>query len=125
MMARVTLRTDSPEGFFQRARHAAQNADAGARFEPNITLTFENPARLAAVLSAARCRLVNEVMNAPRSVSELARVLHRDRAAINRDIRLLESAGILTTERQRNPGHGVCRMVKAAAPRIELTTVFG
>lgn len=124
-MARVIVRTDSVDGFFKRASTAARKADKGAAFEPVITLTFENPARLTSVLSAARCQLVNAVMKEPKSVSDLAKTLHRERTAINRDIRLLEAAGLLVTERRSNPGHGICRMVKAAAPRIELTTVFG
>lgn len=124
-MTRVTLRTDTPNNFFQRARNAAQKADTGAHFEPHITLTFENPTQLASVLSAARCQLIDTVIKHPRSISELARDLQRDRTAIHRDVRALETAGLLTTERQTNPGHGISRIVKATAARIELTTVFG
>lgn len=124
-MTRVTLRTDTPDRFFQRARSAAKKADTGAHFEPNITLTFENPTQLASVLSAARCQLIDTVMKHPRSISQLAHDLQRNRTAISRDIHLLEAAGLLTTERQTNPGHGISRIVKATAARIELSTVFG
>jgi predicted transcriptional regulator len=64
-------------------------------------------------------------MKHPRSISQLAHDLQRNRTAISRDIHLLEAAGLLTTERQTNPGHGISRIVKATAARIELSTVFG
>lgn len=124
-MTKVVIRTDEITGFFDRARAAARKADRGERFEGKVTLSFEDPQRMFTVLSEARRRLMLEVMHEPKSISELSLRLHRNRAAITKDISLLERVGLVVSERQSNPGHGIQKVVRSVAPKIEMVATLG
>ena len=124
-MSKVVVRTDRVEGFFKRARAAARRADHGESLRGTITLSFEDPQRMFRVLSEARRQLMLEVMNEPRSIAELALRLQRNRATITKDVGLLERAGLLVSQRQVNPGHGIRKVVKSVASRIELVATLG
>jgi predicted transcriptional regulator len=77
------------------------------------------------LLSEARRRLILEVMHEPKSISELSQRLHRNRSAVTKDIGLLERVGLLVSQRQANPGHGVQKVVRAIATRIEMVAMLG
>ena len=125
-MTKVVIRTDDVTGFFARARDAACRADRGEAFEEGkVTLSFEDPQRMFSLLSEARRRLVLEVLHQPRTIHELSQRLHRDRSAITKDVGLLEKMGLLVSQRQSNPGHGVQKLVRSVAPRIELVATLG
>lgn len=125
-MTKVIVRTDSLDGFFERARKAAQKADLGASFQrKTITYSFEDPQMMFRVLSETRRQLMLEVMEKPLSISELTHKLHRDRSAITRDIGFLERIGLLVSERRINPGHGIEKIVSSVAKKIELVATLG
>ena len=124
-MAKVVIRTDDAEGFFRRAREAARKADRGQAFEGKVTLSFEDPQRMFTVLSEARRRLMLEVMNAPRTINELSTRLHRNRSAITKDVGLLEKVGLVVSLRQSNPGHGIQKVVRSVASKIEMVATLG
>lgn len=124
-MTKVVIRTDDVEGFFARAKDAARRADRGQAFEGKVTLSFEDPQRMFTVLSEARRRLMLEVMHEPRTINELTHRLHRNRSAITKDVGLLEKVGLLVTQRQANPGHGIQKMVRSVAPKIEMVATLG
>jgi predicted transcriptional regulator len=124
-MTKVVIRTDDLEGFFARAKDAARRADRGQPFEGKVTLSFEDPQRMFTVLSEARRRLMLEVMHEPRTINELTHRLHRNRSAITKDVGLLEKVGLLVTQRQANPGHGIQKMVRSVAPKIEMVATLG
>jgi predicted transcriptional regulator len=124
-MTKVVIRTDEIAGFFDRARAAAKRADRGEKFEGKVTLSFEDPQRMFTVLSEGRRRLMLEVMHEPKSISELSQRLHRNRAAITKDISLLERVGLVVSERQNNPGHGIQKVVRSVAPKIEMVATLG
>jgi len=124
-MTKVVVRTDDVEGFFARAKDAARRADRGQAFEGKITLSFEDPQRMFTVLSEARRRLMLEVMHEPKTINELTHRLHRNRSAITKDVGLLEKVGLLVSQRQANPGHGIQKMVRSVAPKIELVATLG
>lgn len=124
-MAKVIVRTDDVDGFFARAKDAARRADRGQPFDGRITLAFEDPQRMFTVLSAARRRLMLEVMHEPKTINELAQRLHRNRSAITKDVGLLEKVGLLVAERLANPGHGIQKVVRSTAPKIEMVATLG
>jgi predicted transcriptional regulator len=125
IMTKVIVRTGEVAGFFDRAREAARRADRGEAFEETVTLTFEDPQQLFTVLSAGRRQLMLEVLQAPRTIGELSERLHRNRSAITKDVQLLEKLGLVISERQANPGHGIQKLVRSIAPKIEMVATLG
>jgi predicted transcriptional regulator len=124
-MTKIVIRTDDVAGFFSRAKDAAQRADKGEAFEGKVTLSFEDPQRMFTVLSGARRRLMLEVLHEPRTINELSHRLHRNRSAITKDVGLLEKMGLLVSQRQTNPGHGIQKVVRSVAPKIEMVATLG
>lgn len=124
-MTKVIIRTDDVDGFFARAKDAARRADRGQSFDNKITLAFEDPQRMFTVLSQERRRLMLEVMHEPRTINELTQRLHRNRSSITKDIGLLEKVGLLVTQRLSNPGHGIQKVVRSIAPKIEMVATLG
>ena len=124
-MTKVIIRTDKVEGFFDRARKAAQKGDRGEPFKKSATFSFEDPQEMFTVLSEARRRLMLEVMDEPKTITQLTVKLHRERSAITKDIGLLEKLGLLVSQKRSNPGHGVEKLVRTVAPKIEMIATLG
>ena len=103
-MSRVIVRTGTAESFFRQARAAARHADEGEALDGAITLSFEDPQRMFAVLTTARRELVRAVVGKPKTVADLTRALKRERTAIAKDVKVLEAAGLVRTRRESNPG---------------------
>jgi len=89
-MTKVIIRTDKVEGFFDRARQAAQKADRGESFKKSATFSFEDPQEMFMVLSEARRRLMREVMDKPKTITK--------------DIGLLERLGLLVSTKGAKSG---------------------
>lgn len=124
-MTKQIVRTGDVADFFERARDAARRADRGGKFDETVTLSFEDPQRMFTVLSTARRRLMSEVIREPKTISELSNSLNRNRSSITKDISLLESMGLVTSQRQVNPGHGIQKIIYSVAPRIEMVATLG
>lgn len=116
----VIVTTGTTGEFFARSRERARRLDRGERIPAEIRVTFEDPADLMQVLSAERIRVLRAARTGPIPVSQLANELKRDRQAVMRDVRLLESFGLLKTREAPNPGHGRQRIVAPLAARYQL-----
>jgi len=123
-MTKIVIRTDDAAAFFSRAKAASRKADRGEAFDGTVTLSFEDPQRMFTVLSGARRRLMVEVMHEPKTINELSHRLRRNRSAITKDVGLLERAGLLVSQRQPNPGHGIQKVVRSVARRIEMVATL-
>lgn len=119
-MDKAVIRTDDMDAFFARARNTARLADQGLNLESTFTLSFEDPQEITSLLSKQRYRLISEILKQPKTISELAKSLDRDRSSIARDIRLLEKTGLVVSERLTKPGHGTQKLVRTIAPKIEI-----
>jgi predicted transcriptional regulator len=106
--------------FFTRSRARARKLDRGEKIPAEVRLVFEDPADLMQVLSTARVRVLQALRSKPIPVSQLVNTLQRDRQAVMRDVRLLESFGLLTTHEAPNPGHGRQKIVAPLAARYQL-----
>ena len=124
-MAKLIVRTDDTTGFFTRARVAAHKADRGEKFGGTVTLSFEDPKHMFTVLSESRRQLMTEIMHESRSINELTHRLRRNRSSITKDVGMLEKMGLIVCQRRTNPGHGIEKVVRSVAPRIELVAILG
>ena len=124
MNNRVVIRTADEAAFFAAAREAARRADRGEPFDGTITLSFEDPRRMLDVLTKNRQALVREVMRQPDTIPDLAKRLGRDRISVSKDVSLLEKVGVVRSERVPNPGHGIHKLVRPVARRVELVSVI-
>ena len=125
MTKKIIVRTGDVASFFDRAKNAAKHADQGGKFDGTVTLSFEDPQKMFTVLSQSRRRLMQEIMLEPKTINELAGRLHRDRSAITKDVGLLERMGLIVSQRQSNPGHGIQKLVIPVAAKIEMVATLG
>ena len=80
-------------------------------------MTFATADEMLSHITPTRVRLCEVAREKPRSITELAAVLQRDRKSVHRDVQALHSVGILLVQKKPNPGHGQVQVVTAAASR--------
>lgn len=119
-MKKLVLKTGTEADFFERGRRLARTADRGDLLPEEHIVSFEDPADLLRLLSAARLAVFRAVKDAPGSITEIAGRLHRDRSAVKRDVDELERAGLLSVAERSLPGHGRMKEVRAVASRFKL-----
>ena|SRR5580658_8918007 len=112
-----TVKTESLEDFFARGKKTAKLLDKGEPLYPRRIISFEDPNDLIKFLTETKLTLLAAIRKKPDSISKLAHKLHRSRSAIDKDVQLLESIGIVESEYVINPGHGRCRIIKAIDTR--------
>ena len=117
---KVILTASSTDEYFARARTRARAMDRGEMPPAEITISFEDPMDLLAVLTSERVRLLRQVKLKGQQISALAEGLKRDVRAVSRDISLLEEAGLVRTRYQSNPGHGRRKLVESVAQNYRL-----
>ena len=116
-MKKVTIYTDGFEGFRKRSIERAAKLDRGELLKPEKIITLEKG---FASLTPARLRVFRKVKEKGISITALAKVLDRSRAAVSRDVTALKSCGLVKVREVPNPGHGSAAMVTAAAKKILL-----
>lgn len=120
----LIIHTDGFDGYAQRALARARKIDRKEHIKPEGSITFDNPLAMAKTLTVQRVRLLQQVRTQSASISELAKVLKRDVAAVRKDVLKLERAGVVRTEQKVNPGHGRVKIVSPVAKGYRLTTVL-
>lgn len=121
----VVFATDGMKGFFERGKVLAKLADAGKPIPRKHIINFESAEELLAILTKARRELMALLRKGDASVTEITHTLHRDRAAVAKDIKLLEQYGLVKVNKETNPGHGHHTIVHAISKRpIQLTAVI-
>lgn len=120
----ITVTTGSAKDFFERSLERARRLDRGEKLPAEIRLTFEDPADLMRVLSAERIRMLHAIQVKPSPISDLANVLKRDRKSVSRDVKVLESFGLVKTHKRPNPGHGQMRIVEPLAARYQVVATI-
>jgi predicted transcriptional regulator len=118
----LKVKTGSVKDFFASAREVMRTADKGEPIKKRCaTLTFIEPTEMLHFLSATKIRLINSIRNHPDSITNLAKATHRKPASVRRDIREMESVGIVKTHEEINPaGHGRHKIVELVAPTLKL-----
>ena len=122
---KIKVAADGVEGFFNRAKAEAKKLDAGHPIDAAIIVNFAKAEDMAQCLSAERLRLLREVKSRRSiAVGDLAAKLKRNRRAVDRDLGLLEGAGLLKLSYRSNPGHGRLRLVSPVARQYTLTATL-
>jgi predicted transcriptional regulator len=117
----------SVESFEEMAARKAARAvrlAAGERIRPEKRITFESPIDLFSCITPERIRLIEAARETPRSISELAKTLKRQRAAVHRDVKALADYGLIALRKEKNPGHGQIQLVTATAQAFTVTAKF-
>ena len=122
-----TVKTETVKDFFARGKQVAAMLDKGEKIAPQKIISFEDSNDLIKFISKTRLMLLAAIRKSPDSISHLAHRLHRSRSAIDKDVQLLEEVGIVKSEYMANPGHGRCRIIRAADSkpiRLQVETVI-
>ena len=117
---KVTLGVSDKKTFFSKGREIARLADAGRKIPMEMTILFEDVEDFNKFISNKKISLLTLVRINPKSISELAKIINRNRSSVTRDINELESSGLVHTEMVDNPGHGKVRMVWPVAKKLLL-----
>lgn len=123
-MSKLTIRTATEEDFFKRGRKLAKLADQGARLPAEQIISFEDPAEVLKLLTAARLVVFRAIKSQPGSITAISERLHRDRSAVKRDVDELEKAGLVRVEAKALPGHGMMKEVRVTADRFKLEAIL-
>lgn len=119
-MIKLTIKTGTEQEFFKRGRQLAKAADRGEELPDERFISFEDPAEVMKLITAARLALFRAVKESPGSITQIAERLHRDRSAVKRDVDELERAGLVSISDKVLPGHGRMKEVKVIANRFNL-----
>jgi predicted transcriptional regulator len=122
-MRNIIVKTGTTEEYFERLCEIAKQIDLGDVPKPELTLTFEDPRDMFAVMTPARLELFRAAKAAPSSITAIAQRLHRDRSSVKKDVDILVVAGLLDIEEVPLPGHGRQKFIRATADRIQLQAV--
>jgi len=116
---KTVIAVEDFEAMRKRSLERARRFDRQEHVETERRISFEHPEDMASFLTSRRISVLRAAMERPRSVSELAQVLRRNRPAVSRDVRALKQVGLVELNKRTNPGHGQVQIVKAAAKSFE------
>ena len=119
-MTSLIIKTGTESDLFKRGRQVARAADKGESVPKERVIRFEDPADVMKLITAGRLALFRAVKETPGSITDIAGRLHRDRAAVKRDLDELERFGLVIMAEKVLPGHGRMKEVRATATRFRL-----
>ena len=106
------ITVESVDDFFRRGKKIAKLLDQKKAITPRRIISFEDVVEFTNFLTKNKLKLVSTIRRHPESISRLAVILRRSRAAIDKDVKALEAVGIVKRETIINPGHGRKRIIK-------------
>lgn len=123
-MSKLIIKTGDEAEFFQRGRKLARLADQGRELPKESIISYEDPADVLKLLSAAKLALFRAIKDQPGSITAISARLQRDRRAVKRDVDALAKAGLVKVEQRVLPGHGLMKEVSVTAQHFKLETVL-
>jgi predicted transcriptional regulator len=118
---KLTLYSDGYDAFKRRVIEDARALDRGEAPRLENSITFCSANEMVHVITPMRVALLEALTKrGSRSVTLLARELHRTRNAVLRDIHALEKLGIVETGLHPARGRSKVLVAKPTASRIEL-----
>lgn len=117
----ITIKTGSVDDFFSKVSVTMRSADLDEPLQERCaTLMFVSPTEMLRFLSAAKIQLIDCIRSHPDSVSNIAKIMGRNRASVYRDVHEMETFGLVRTHEEINPGHGRHKIVELMAPSLKL-----
>jgi predicted transcriptional regulator len=116
----ILIKTDSADQFFDNLKNTMRASDKGKRLKPSYTFTFEDPSEMLHFFSETKISLIKTIRRHPDSITNIAKAIKRNRAAVYRDIHELENYGFVKTSEEVNPGHGRHKIVIVVASELKL-----
>lgn len=110
---KVIIAADGKEGFFARGKQIAKLADEGKPIPSKHIINFNSPEEMLAILTKTRRGLMALLRKRDAYITEIANLINRDRAAVAKDIKLLEYYGLVIVSKEINSGHGHRKLVRA------------
>lgn len=108
----VEIKAGSLADFFASARETAKEVDEG-RGLTRKNIIWVEPEDLPDLLKPERMRLLRHLRGQQKVVfTELAAAMHRTTVSLNRDLKLLAKYQLVRTYNEKNPGHGVHKVVE-------------
>lgn len=116
----IAVKTGNANDFMEQVKQVMRSIDKKEQLKPSHTVMFEDPKELLQFLSKAKLELIRTIRAHPESITNLAKVMRRNRSAVGRDIQELEKFGLVKVHEEINPGHGHHKIVELAAPKLKL-----
>lgn len=121
----VKVQTGTVEDFFSTVKNVMRSADAKNPVKTKCaTLTFADPTEMLHFLSASKIKLIKSIRNHPDTVTNIAKIIKRDRSSVNRDILELKKFGLVKIHEEINPGHGKHKIVELISPHFKLEAII-
>jgi predicted transcriptional regulator len=121
----IKVKTGTVDEFFSNVKVIMGAADKGESIKKHCaTLTFVEPAEMLHFLSAAKIKLINNIRNHPDSITNIAKAVNRNRAAVYRDVHEMEKFGLVKAHEEINPGHGRHKIIELVAPTLKLEALI-
>ena len=108
---KTKIGTNSFAELRERKLTRARKLDRKEHIPSEKRITFATADEMLSHITPKRVRLCEVAREKPRSITELAAVLQRDRKAVHRDVQALHSVGMLLLRKEPNPGHGQVQVV--------------
>ncbi len=108
----VEMKSGTISDFFASAKATAKEIDEAKKITTKNIIWIE-PEDMINLLKPERARLVRYLRGKKRIVfSELVKVMHRNSMRLNRDISLLLKYNIVRIKMEKNPGHGLRKVIE-------------
>lgn len=119
------VKTGTVEDFFASVKSTMRSLDKGEKIKNRCaTLTFADPTEMLHFLSAAKIKLINSIRMHPNTVTNIAKIIKRDRSSVYRDISELQRFGLVKIHEEINPGHGRHKIVELTSPLLKLEAIL-
>lgn len=116
----ITVKTGNANQFMAHVKSVMRALDQQEPIKPSQTLVFADAMEMLHFLSETKVKLINSIRQHPNSITNIAKAIKRDKAAVSRDIKELEKFGLVKTQETINPGHGRHKIVRVVADKFKL-----
>ncbi len=109
----LEIKTGDLSDFFVSAKETAKEIDEGRKLTPK-NIIWVAPSDLMAILKPERTKLIQYLRKKKKVIfSELMSVMQRTPVSLNNDLKLLSKYQLIKTFKERNPGHGMHKVVES------------